>query len=158
LSSPRDWSELTWRPGRRHSGKYSIHLSAGQRDCGISCGRDDWDVRRGAGQSPRLLCSDYSQRMGTPFPFQLASVFSQMLKESLPLHGMVIVSCLASEGMPRRASSLRSSRIREIASARLVMHTPLRTTIRIELIQIIFPLICDFLLDNRTKDVILCNK
>ena len=57
-------------------------------------------------------------KMDPPFTLQVATISTKMAKQGTSLYVTVIVSRMASGGIPRSPSSLRSSRMSAIASAR----------------------------------------
>ncbi len=62
-----------------------------------------------------------SKCMCATFTLQVAAVLAQVAKQGAPFHPRVTVSRIASGGVPRRASSRRSCKMRARASARLLL-------------------------------------
>ena len=59
--------------------------------------------------------------MRATLTLQVAAIFAKVAKQGAPFHPRVTVSRIASGGVPRRASSRRSCKMRAIASARLLL-------------------------------------
>ena len=67
-----------------------------------------------------MACSRVApQGMLAALSFQIAPLFAKAPQESASFHWTITTSRIASRGIPRRASSRRSSRISDMASARL---------------------------------------
>ena len=61
----------------------------------------------------------HHREYSTALSFQIAPMFAKAPQESASFHWTITTSRIASRGIPRRASSRRSSRMSDMASARL---------------------------------------